>query len=56
MASKYLAVLTSDNHIHLFTESNAWPDWQSSDRRHYCVPISTIFGSQFSHNQFAKDD
>ena len=48
MKSKFLATIGSDNHIHLFTEINKWPDWQESDTAHYSIPISTILGSAFT--------
>ena len=49
IASKYSAVLTSDNHVHLFTETNKWPAWKMSVSAHYSIPISTILGSKFGH-------
>ena len=45
--SAYLAVLTDDNFVHLFTEINEWPEWQESERGHYSIPISTVLGSKF---------
>ena len=62
MKSKYVAILTMDKHVHLFSGSNKWPDWPNSERGHYSIPISTILGSQFciddddQHNKFSIEN
>ena len=50
--SNYLAVLTADNHIHLITETNVWPNWRDSKRRHYSIHISTILGSKYQDEKW----
>ena len=50
LSSNYLAVLTDDNYVHLITETNVWPNWRDSQRRHYSIHISTILGSKFSND------
>ena len=45
--SQYLATLTRNNYVHLLTQVNKWPDWQSGIKAHFSIPISTLLGSKF---------
>ena len=44
--SKYLAVLSDNNYLHIWTEINE-NVWQDSKRGHYSIHVSTILGSNF---------
>eukprot|EP01084_Bolivina_argentea_P224534 379656_1 len=43
MASQYLAILDSNNYIHLFTTINKFPKWSDSVNKHYSIAIYAIF-------------
>ena len=55
LKSRYLAVLTHDFHVHLFSSINKWPNFQDSIVVHYSIHISDIFGSIFNGNGVGDD-
>ena len=50
----FVEVITTNNIIHLFTETNKWPNWEDSDRGHHSLPVSTILGSEFVADEPSK--
>ena len=47
--SKYLAVLTPDNHVHLLTDINKWPNWQESNRGHWSISMKDLMGEYYPY-------
>ena len=46
--SKYIACITNDNFVHIFTESNKWPNWIERERMHCSIHVSTLLGDQYN--------